>query len=212
MRFGSVSARPPNPAKGSYAAHSSRTPLITIMKRLIKTLSFFLFMTVATAQAARPLVEASMDVSSGRPVVTAKTAGDIGLKLLVDSGGFGAIALTPAVLSSASVEFNGYSVEWQDADGRQFSARQFTEDDIRIGATQLGPVGGSEFLGSGLPPGTVGYLGLDILEKFIVKLDYKSGLLSLHEARGRDAFADACGTSSFPATLRNGVVDRKSVV
>jgi len=164
---------------------------------------------MATAHATQPLAEASMDVSSGRPVVTIATSQGASLKLLVDSGGFGGIALIPAALSSAAVEFSGRTVEWQDAQGHRFSSRQFTESDLRIGEKQIGPIGGSELLGSSkeLPHDTVGYLGIDILDKFIVKMDYKSGVLSLYQASGRSAFADVCGTSSFPATLRNGVVE-----
>jgi hypothetical protein len=179
------------------------------MQASIKTLFLFVCMAAAAARAAQqPLVEVPMDATSGLPVVAAAIGGGASLKLVVDSGGFGDVALAPAALSTLPVDFNGRSYEWRDFQNHRFVSRAFTADDFRVGGIPLGAVSGSELSNGfgGLSAGTAGYLGVGLLGKFIVKLDYKAGVMSLYQAHGRDAAQAICGAKVLAATFRDGVV------
>lgn len=120
-----------------------------------------------TLDGGMPWIEASV---GGRPV-----------RLLLDLGGFDAVALAPEELSRMEVTWTGQSITTITAMGETAKAREYVLRDFELGGIVFPEIRGYEDLLQGSPRGVArsGYVGLGLLRRFRIIIDYPSRHLVL---------------------------------
>ena len=103
------------------------------------------------------------------------------LRLLLDLGGFDAVALVPEELNGLSVSWTGRERETFSAMGDKARAREYALGDFELGGIHFPEVRGFEDLLHGKNRATPrsGYLGLGVLRLFRVIIDYRARHLVL---------------------------------
>lgn len=163
----------------------------------------------ATVPTASPLAELELDIRDRLSYVTVPVAG-VPLRLMVDLGGFAAIALTTDELARVTVTPRDGKIVSLNAAGEKVAARRFSVPSLAMGALPMNDVDGIELVYSGTPgttpPERNGYIGLGLLRDYLVVVDYPRRRLRLH--RGGDAIAlkRECGDTTFRIALGHGFV------
>jgi hypothetical protein len=156
-----------------------------------------------------------LTVENFLPVVEV-AAGDKTLRLALDLGGTDALSLSQSAASDLDVEWTGRHRFVLDAFGRLWRGREFIVPEVTIADLTLHGVRGYEIPDSRFQiPGMDGdvmqldgYIGVDLLNKFNVLVDYPNGRLVLLD----HAAAPPGGVDDWPGTPftfdRKGVVSR----
>jgi hypothetical protein len=145
-----------------------------------------------------------LDSRSNLPTVTASISGKP-VSLLLDLGGYHAIALKPAVAQALSVDFGGGNKTLGDSSGAERTSRDFTASKLVVGDLALGHMEGGELRGHDNLPQD-GYLGLGLLQGYLAVFDYPKEELRLYPTGSSAAMQAECGQSIIPVTLEGGVV------
>jgi hypothetical protein len=112
--------------------------------------------------------------------VTARASGRP-LRLLVDLGGFDAVALVPDELKELPVTWTGRERTTISAMGKTATAREYSLADFELGGVQFPDVRGYEDLlhGPARDVKRAGYVGLGLLRRFRLIIDYPARQLVL---------------------------------
>ena len=103
------------------------------------------------------------------------------VRLLLDTGGFDAVALTPEVLAGLDVTWTGRSKSTYSAMGETARAREYALPEFELGGVVFRDAKGYEdlLLGTRQAVGRSGYLGLGILRRFRLVIDFAARRLVL---------------------------------
>ncbi|HZD10434.1 MAG TPA: hypothetical protein VE553_03760 [Candidatus Binatia bacterium] len=129
-----------------------------------------------------PVAIIPVEIVNGNPVTTAKI-GDELVDVVVDTGGFGGIAISPEDLQRLNVRFTGKSVERTDSAGNLFESRAFVIPALFLGGHRFTKISGFERVGasSGFAGGApMNVLGRAVLHDFTVVVDYPNGEIRLY--------------------------------
>jgi hypothetical protein len=139
--------------------------------------------TAVEAIAGAELTRVPLRLEENLPVVEVSVAGKV-LPVLLDLGGFDSLALRPEALAGLGAQFTGKKRRWVDNRGRRFRSREYVLPEVVIGDLRLGNVRGYEDRGEapavpGLQGGLQGYLGLGVLARLSLVIDYPGKRLTL---------------------------------
>jgi len=159
------------------------------MKHTLRGLALAASLLAASCSTAPPpappepevgVVRIPLTLEKGMAWVNASAQGKP-LRLLVDLGGFDAVALTPEELKGLEPAWTGREKVTFSAMGQAAKAREFELADFEVGGIKFPKVRGYEDLlhGKNRADSRSGYLGLGILRKFRVIIDYSARLLVL---------------------------------
>ncbi|HKS15993.1 MAG TPA: hypothetical protein VJU16_01705 [Planctomycetota bacterium] len=142
--------------------------------------SLFLLSSCATVEVPPPLppapegiVRIPLILERGLPWVDVRI-GERTLRLLVDLGGFDTVALSPASLEGMHVTWTGRTRTTYSAMGRMASAREYELPSMVLGGVVFNAVRGTEDVlqGEERPANRAGYIGLGLLQRFNLVIDY----------------------------------------
>ncbi|WP_430391313.1 hypothetical protein [Dyella sp. 20L07] len=157
---------------------------------------------VGCAAALDAPLKLPFQVESGLPTVKAIVGGKP-VNLILDLGGFQGLALKPSVAASTPLSFTGQEVHWRNAEGQDFTSRNFNAH-VSVGSLDLSEVAGGELGGNeGFPQD--GYLGLGVLRHYLAVFDYPQGELRLYASGLAAAMQAECGSAGKPLDVVNGV-------
>ena len=142
-----------------------------------------------------PVAVIHVEIVDGNPITSARI-GDERIDVVVDTGGLGGMAISPADLERLTVTFTGKTIERTDAAGDTFESRVFIVPELFLGGHRFEEVEGFERIGSsggfaGGPPMNV--LGRALLHDFTVVVDYPNGEIRLYSP---DQSRSVCGPST----------------
>jgi hypothetical protein len=100
------------------------------------------------------------------------------LRLMLDTGHYEAISLTPEALYSLSVEYLDRSVSYADTGGSVHSARRFAVPTLRLGQLAFRDVTGVENVSG--PAGFDGTIGLPLLQGFQLSISHADAQVTLN--------------------------------
>ena len=152
-----------------------------------KLLPIILLLATSCAQAPAAetpqevgVVRVPLTLEGGMPWVDAKIGGRP-VRLLLDLGGFDAVALIPDELKEIQVTWTGKSKTTFSAMGEAARAREYVLPEVELGGILFPDVKGYEDLlhGKNRSVSRVGYLGLGLLRRFRVVIDYPARQLVL---------------------------------
>jgi len=126
------------------------------------------------------VVRVPLTLEGGMPWVEAKIGGRP-VRLLLDLGGFDAVALIPDELKEIQVTWTGKSRTTFSAMGEAATAREYVLPEVELGGILFPEVKGYEDLlhGKNRAVARAGYLGLGILRRFRIVIDYPARQLVL---------------------------------
>ncbi len=129
------------------------------------------------------------------------------LRLFIDLGGHGALALTQNELMQVPVSYLTESIRSTNASGEIRESRRFVAPDVVLGGVSFGDLEGSEFIfpPTAAPPDRNGYIGFALLSRFLVVLDYAHQALRLYPSGSAEAFLRECGPETFVIDIVDGV-------
>jgi len=145
-----------------------------------------------------------LESRSNLPTVMATVAGKP-VSLLLDLGGYHAIALKPVVAQALAVDFGGGNRTLGDSSGVERISRDFTASKLVVGDLVLDHLEGGELRGHDNLPQD-GYLGLGLLQNYLVVFDYPKEELRLYPAGASAAMQAECGHTVIPIMVEGGVV------
>jgi hypothetical protein len=145
-----------------------------------------------------------MESRSNLPTVTATISGKP-VSLLLDLGGYHAIALKPAVAQALAVDFGAGNKTLGDSSGTEHTSHDLSVSKLVVGNLTLDHLEGGELRGHDNLPQD-GYLGLGLLQGYLAVFDYPKEELRLYPAGAVAAMRAECGTSVIPITVEDGVV------
>lgn len=131
----------------------------------------------------RPATVIPIEIVEGN-AVTAARIGTETFDLIVDTGGFGGLAIAPKDLSRIQVVFTDTWTERTDAAGDSFKSREFLVPELFIGSRSFKSVHGYERNSStsGFAGGEpINVLGRAFLQQYTVVVDYPNGRIELYE-------------------------------
>ncbi len=108
-------------------------------------------------------------------------------RLILDTGSPNeAIALTREALANLDVRYTGKARVFRDAYGSRYESREFVIPSMELGDLELRNVVGNERHRSVY--GLDGAIGLELLDRFDVLIDYSAGMLTLYRPEHEPAF------------------------
>ena len=159
----------------------------------------------APQPAPRPLAEIPIEIRHRLPTVDVRVSGEL-LKLFLDLGGHQAIALTPSELSRTNVRFRARSSQFRNSRGQVLESRQFVAENVVLGSFPLGDLeGGESIFGDSVPPDRNGYIGMPVLGRYLLVVDYPAKRIRLYKSGDASALRSECGENTFPVALVNGI-------
>jgi predicted aspartyl protease len=108
--------------------------------------------------------------------------GNTHLTLIVDTGAYAAIALSPPTLARlAGVTYTGDARKFSDARGDVHTAKEFVLDEIALGTLRVHDVAGQElvFANDYAPPNRDGYVGRPLFVRHRLLVDYAARTLTM---------------------------------
>lgn len=79
-------------------------------------------------------------------------------------------------------------------------------EDVYFGPLPLGALeGGESIFGDSVPPDRNGYIGMPVLGRYLLVVDYPAKRIRLYESGDASALASECGENTFPVALVNGI-------
>jgi predicted aspartyl protease len=155
------------------------------MPRALALLTLLVLASCARPSELAPPAEVGViripiHLEGGMPWVDAEIDGRT-VRLLLDLGGFDSVALIPRELEEIQVTWTGRSRTTFSAMGESARAREYMLKDFRLGGIVFPEVRGYEDLLHGKQRAVArsGYLGLGILRRFRVVIDYPARQLVL---------------------------------
>jgi len=126
------------------------------------------------------VVRVPLELEQGMAWVNASAYGRP-LRLLLDLGGFDAVALVPEALKEIPAGWSGRERETFSAMGEKARAREFILGEFELGGIRFAEVRGFEDLlqGKNRAKSRSGYLGLGVLRLFRIVIDYPARKLVL---------------------------------
>jgi predicted aspartyl protease len=152
---------------------------------MYKVPTAMLVVAVASGCASnQPLTVIPIEIIQGNAIASARVGTDP-IDLVIDTGGFGGVAIAPEELDRLKVDFTGTSIERTDAAGQSFVSREFVIPELSLGGNQFSSVRGFERTNSasGFAGGEpISVLGRGFLHGFTVVVDYPNGRIELYDA------------------------------
>jgi hypothetical protein len=181
-------------------------PRWDIRTTLVVATVFVLFICINVSRAAEGTmpIRIPFTLNYNLPTVSA-LVNNHPVLLFIDSGMYKPVALTSSALEELPVRFMDRIEQFRDFQGQTHTHRQFTVDTLSIGTLDLPNLEGIEFdmLGSS------GAIGLPVLSKYVVVLDYRRLEMLLYPTETRlKTLKNQCGRP-FPIQLASGVVVSK---
>lgn len=159
----------------------------------------------APGGAPQPLADIPIEIRHGLPTVDVRVSGET-LKLFLDLGGHRAIALTASELSRAKVRFLARTNQFRNSSGQIMESRQFIAENVFLGHLPLGDLeGGESIFGDDAPPDRNGYIGMPVLGRYLLVVDYPAKRVRPYKSGDAEALASECGTKTFTIALVNGI-------
>jgi hypothetical protein len=159
----------------------------------------------AEMSGSQPLATIEIELRHGVPTVDVRVAGEP-LRLFLDLGGHRAIALTASELSRVKVKPLEATDRFRNSAGQVLTSRRFIAQDVVLGSLPLGDLEGSESVfGDSVPPDRNGYIGMPVLGRYLLVLDYPAKQLRMYRTGDKLALERECGPSTFPVSLENGI-------
>jgi hypothetical protein len=153
----------------------------------------------------QPLAEIPLEIRYGIPTVDVSISGNV-FRLFLDLGGHRAIALTSEELARANVRFLDHSERFTNSAGQNLESRQFIAYKVVLGNFALGDLeGGESIFGAAAPPDRNGYIGMPVLGKYLLVLDYPAKRIRLYRSGDSLALESECGHGTFSISLVNGI-------
>lgn len=149
----------------------------------------------------------SFSLVANLPTVDAQVNG-VRERLVLDLGGYSAVAIHTDIIPSLNVKYSGVSDSWRDASGSVHSSRRFIVDKLKLGEFFAVAIQGSELDGS-LAGGQNGYVGFGLLDHQFLVFDYINKELRIYARYSENLMNSECGGVTFPISVVNGVVETK---
>ena len=163
-------------------------------------------MSIPVIPLPEPLAEIPIEIRYRLPTVDVRISG-APFKLFLDLGGHRAIALTTAELSRVPVRFSGTWRQSRNSHGQILQSRDFVAENVVLAEFPLGDVEGGELIfGSAVPPEQNGYIGIPILGRYLLVIDYPTKRVRFYKSGDLSALARECGTRTFDVALVNGEI------
>lgn len=129
------------------------------------------------------------------------------LRLVVDIGGYKALAIKPEVLAGLDVDYSGAVESWRDARGNVESARLFNVSSIQSNQTELVGLDAMELTTTWKFSDHDGFLGFGYLSRHIVAFDYPASEVRLYPRSATGGLPAECKGATFKFEITNGVVE-----
>lgn len=178
-----------------------------MIRGMVASLSIFVAACASTLtlEGPTPLATIPLEVRRGLPTVNVRI-GEETLKLFLDLGGHQGIALTTSELGRVKVRYLDSWSEFRNSKDQILRARQFVAEGVLLGAFHLGNVrGGEAVMGASVPPDQNGYIGLPVLQSYLLVFDYPKNEVRLYPPGDSAALAVECPSKSFGVSLVNGI-------
>jgi len=154
---------------------------------------------------SKPIADLPVEIRNHLPTVVVLVSGKP-FKLFLDLGAFEQIGLTTEELSKTRVRFTKSSSKYINSKGEAFESRRFIAPDVVIGGVPFGDLTGGEFINyPGGPPDQNGNIGMGLLGKYLMVLDYPNKHVRLYQSGDEAALRRECGTVTFSISVVNGV-------
>jgi hypothetical protein len=152
----------------------------------------------------QPLAEIPVEIRHGIPTVNVLISGNV-FRLFLDLGGHQAISLTSEELARANVRFLDRTVRFANSSGQILESRQFVAQNVVLDNFALGDLeGGESNFGDAAPPDRNGYIGMPVLGKYLLVLDYPAKRIRLYRSGDALALENECGRRTFTISLVDG--------
>src|SRR5258706_8947702 len=152
-----------------------------------------------------PLAEIPVEIRNRLPTVDVRVSGQP-LRLFLDLGGHRAIALTTSELLRIPVRFNDSSDQFRNSKDQVLTSRRFLAEGVFLGSFDLGDLeGGESIFGDSAPPDRNGYIGMPVLGRYLLVIDYPQKRVRLYASGNTTAMTDECGAKTFPVRLEKGI-------
>jgi hypothetical protein len=156
-------------------------------------------------QRALPLAEIPVEIRNRLPTVDVRVSGQP-FTLFLDLGGHRAIALTTSELARVPVRFRDGSDQFRNSKGQVLTSRRFLAEGVFLGSFYLGELeGGESIFGDSVPPDRNGYIGMPVLGRYLLVIDYPQKRIRLYDSGNTAALIHECGGASFPVRLEKGI-------
>jgi hypothetical protein len=153
----------------------------------------------------KPIADLPVEIRNHLPTVDVLVSGQP-FKLFLDFGAFEQIGLTTEELTRTHVRFAKSSSKYINSSGEAFEAREFIAPNVVIGGVPFGDLQGGEFIHyPGGPPDKNGNIGMGLLGKYLLVLDYPNKHVRLYQSGDEAALQKECGTDTFSISVVNGV-------
>jgi len=179
------------------------------MRNFVTLVISVLMLGMASAQSLLvPKLPAKIPFSmtSDLPVVRV-TIGERQFELLLDLGGYHAIALSTNALPDVPLTFLKGTDRMRDSNGKVYEARRFVATNVSIEGVPVGDLTGGELLPLiVLPKPLKGLIGWGFLKNYLLVFDFNARELRLYDRADADALRRECGTNEFKIEVENGSV------
>jgi hypothetical protein len=156
-------------------------------------------------ERAQPLADIPIEIRHRLPTVDVRVAGQP-LKLFLDLGGHQAIALTPSELLRVPVRFRDSSDKFRNSTGEVLISRRFVAGKVFLGSLSLGDLeGGESIFGDSVPPDRNGYIGMPVLGRYLLVLDFPQKRVRMYHSGDTAAMKSECGGETFAIRLEKGI-------
>lgn len=161
--------------------------------------------TPGQGERARPLAEIPVEIRNRLPTVDVRVSGQL-FRLFLDLGGHRAIALTTAELARVPVRFSDRPDQFRNSKDQVLVSRRFLAEGVFLGSFYLGDLeGGESIFGDSAPPDRNGYVGMPVLGRYLLAIDYPRKRVRLYASGNTTAMTDECGEETFPIRLEKGI-------
>lgn len=156
-------------------------------------------------QRPHPLAEIPVEIRHRLPTVEVRVSGQP-FRLFLDLGGFQAIALTTSELERVRVRFHDGTDRFRNSTGQVLTSRRFLAEGVFLGSFYLGDLeGGEAIFGDSAPPERNGYIGMPVLGRYLLVVDYPQKRVRLYDSGNTAALLRECGGETFPVRLEKGI-------
>lgn len=163
--------------------------------------------SIAPGQAhrAHPLADIPVEIRNRLPTVDVRVSGQP-FRLFLDLGGHRAIALTTSELARVPVRFRDSSDQFRNSTGQVLTSRRFLAEGVFLASFYLGDLEGGELIfGDSAPPDRNGYIGMPVLGRYLLVIDYPQKRVRLYDSGNTAALMNECGGETFPIRLEKGI-------
>ena len=160
---------------------------------------------LAESHSPQPLATIRVELVHGLPTTTVLIDG-VPLRLYFDLGSYEAISLTTAELRRVKVSYLSETTAVRNAEGETLESRKFIAHHVSISGFDLGDLQGREaFFGGMAPPDQNGTVGMSVMGRYLLVLDYPAKEIRFYHPGDDTAFVAECGRRAFRIRVEHGI-------